>query len=66
MSRTYYRKTYEIVGWAFHADIYCVECGESLPEVDPEGNERHPVFLDQLNELVGCSCWVCGSDCEEW
>ena len=64
--RTYYRKSFEVVGWTFHADIYCAECGDALPEVDPEGNERHPVFLDELDGLREFSCGECGTGCEVW
>lgn len=40
-----------MAGWVFFADVYCVGCGDQLPEVDREGNDRHPIFVDQLDDL---------------
>jgi hypothetical protein len=68
------RKTYEIVGWTYEADLHCNECaeerfgppervsgsGRELHGVDNEGNEIHPIFLDQLEEFETTP--VCG-DC---
>jgi len=64
--RTYYRKTYEIVGWTFNADIYCAGCGENLPTVDRDGNEKHPVFLDDVDGLAGHVCGGCHTACVDW
>ena len=47
----YARKSCDVAGWTFFADVYCVGCGNQLPEVDPEGNDRHPIFVDQLDDL---------------
>ena len=63
---TYYRKAWDVIAYTYHADIYCVECGESLPELDPEGNDKHPVF--ESDEIIGTefdhgsltSCGNCG------
>jgi hypothetical protein len=56
---TYYRKAWDILAYTYHADIYCVQCGDSLPEVDPEGNDKHPVFVS--DEIMGTdSCGNCG------
>ena len=38
--------------YTYWADIYCLECGEKLPAVDPENNERYPVASWQLAEFV--------------
>ena len=43
--------THKPVGYTYHADIYCADCGEQLPEIDPEGNEKHPVFSWETSEL---------------
>jgi hypothetical protein len=59
--RTYYRKAWDIRAYTYHANVYCLECGESLPEVDPEGNDRHPVF--ESDEVP--SYWACGT-CGEY
>ena len=64
--RAPYRKSFEVVGATFHAELYCVECAESLPDVDPEGNEKHPVFVDDLDSLQGYSCGECHSYCSDW
>jgi hypothetical protein len=42
--KTYYQKAWDIVGYTYHASAYCVDCGEKLPEIDPEGNDKHPIF----------------------
>lgn len=74
--KTYYRKAWEIVGWTYHAEVYCEECGQTLPEIDPEGNERNPVFAselenccypDDINGLpVYYSCATCEKTAEKW
>lgn len=54
------------IGYTFHADCYCLECGEQLPETDPEGNEKHPVATWDRAE---CPTWVCGQchlPIDEW
>jgi hypothetical protein len=56
---TTYRKTYEVVGYTYEAAEHCVMCtieavrndpyASSIEEwTDREGNEAHPIFLDQL------------------
>ena len=47
----YARRSFDVAGFTYWADVYCTECGERLPEVDPEGNDRHPIFVDQLDDL---------------
>lgn len=71
--RTYYRKSFDIAGYVFFADIYCASCGEELPEVDPEGNDRSPIFVDgmwefspEVNEGHTYNCAQCGMDTTEW
>lgn len=61
-----YRKSWEIVGYSFHATVFCLEHGEPLPEIDPEGNEKHPIFLDAISEDNHWSCDECGLPAEEW
>ena len=58
---TYYPKASEVIGYTYHADVYCRCCGESLPEVDPEGNAKHPVFeSDEVPSHWYCGNIVCG------
>lgn len=70
---TYYRKSFDIAGYVYWADIYCASCGAELPEVDPEGNLRNPVFVDDLsnfspemNDGYSQNCAKCGLNTEEW
>ena len=44
MMATYGIKATDVIGWSFWADTYCDEHGSELPETDPEGSERHPIF----------------------
>jgi hypothetical protein len=37
-------KAWDIIGYTYHAAAYCDGCGAGLPEVDPEGNKKHPIF----------------------
>ena len=63
-NRPEYRKTYEIVGWAYEADLHCNPCAAKRfgPDLlkgkemeDGEGNSVHPVFLGDLqgDEVCG-------------
>lgn len=63
---TFYRHSFEVVGATWFADLYCAECADKLPEVDPEGNPKHPIFLDNVHEFDDCSCGSCGSKCSTW
>ena len=46
--------------YIYHADIYCLGCGEDLPLVDPENNERHPVASWELSEFeTETTCGAC-------
>lgn len=67
---------HKIYGYTYHADIYCAECGEHLPESDPEGNDKHPIFSWELDSLcypddfdgmpVYYSCAICNELANEW
>lgn len=69
-----YRKSFDIVAYAYDGDIHCEECayqrfGNALyddvhPPTDSEGNEVHPVFLDEVEE-EGLDCGECGDVIEE-
>ena len=37
--------------YTYHADIYCTDCGAALPVVDPEGNEKHPIYSWELADM---------------
>jgi len=60
------RHSTEVVGWVFHADVYCAGCGDTLPDVDPEGNDKHPIFLDEIHIADEYSCGGCGESCSDW
>ncbi|MCG2767431.1 MAG: hypothetical protein L6435_03495 [Anaerolineae bacterium] len=57
-----FHKTYEVVGWAYEADLHCRECaskrfGEELEikeMIDREGNPVHPLFLDETQQDDAC------------
>lgn len=56
-------------GYTWHADIYCGQCGHDLADIDPEGNEKHPVFSWELNELNTdgpTTCATCHAPTIEW
>jgi len=50
-----YRKSFEVVGYAYEAALHCLDCAGKRFEnpdkeglEDSEGNPIHPLFLDQL------------------
>jgi len=54
------------IGFTWLADFYCFECGDELPEVDPEGNDKHPVASWHQAELLGYTCAKCDLNIAEW
>lgn len=66
MTTRYYRKAWDIAGWTYHADCYCADCGDTLPDIDPEGNDRHPVFVSDMTDILYWSCATCGLPSEDW
>jgi hypothetical protein len=65
-SLMYGRHSTEVIGYTWFADLYCAPCGKDLAEIDPEGNPKHPIFLDQDWEIKGHHCGQCGSSTNEW
>lgn len=61
-----YRNSFEVVGATWFADLYCANCADRLPEIDPEGNPKHALFLDGLHEFDGYNCGECGSSTTDW
>ena len=62
---------HEPVGYTFHADCYCRKCGENLPDIDPEGNDKHPIFDWETSEFCygmapAYPCGECGKPADEW
>lgn len=58
-----YRKTYEIVGYAYDADAHCVACATAQGMTDPqiedsEGNPVTPIFLDQSDDMICGDCFA--------
>lgn len=46
----------DVIGYAYHADTYCVAHGEALPDTDPEGNDKTPVFCgDEADRILRCA-----------
>lgn len=56
----------EPVAYTYHADVYCAVCGADLPDVDPEGNERHPVFAVDAYADHPVHCGECGDLIERY
>lgn len=63
-------KAFEIIGWAYDADLHCDGCArerfgakldddENAPE-DSEGNEVHPMFAGDEHDPAGEFCGDCG------
>ena len=51
-------KAWDVIGYTYHAAAYCEPCGKDLPEVDPEGNDKHPIFaVDDV--LADWCCDIC-------
>lgn len=57
---------FDILAWTADADMYCPGCAADLyPGLDEgtardaEGNEPHPVFADQEDEITGDCCGSC-------
>lgn len=61
-----YRKIFDVVGATWFADLYCAQCADTLSDIDPEGNPKHPVFLSDLDELEGHVCGSCFLPTSEW
>lgn len=68
-----YRHSFDVAGYVYFADIYCAHCGDKLPEIDPEGNAKSPLFVDNLwefhpeySEGQTNHCCQCGLDTREW
>lgn len=61
-----YRKTYEVVGYAYEADLHCLDCtctrfgfphttdGNDLEAIDNEGNAITPYFLGDTTSEDYC------------
>ena len=47
-------KAWDVVGYTYYASIYCKACGESLPEIDPEGNAKGAVFVSDDTSDHAC------------
>jgi hypothetical protein len=55
-------RDYTIKGYTWLADIYCYKCGHTLPDIDPEGNDKHAVFswdeYDEVDTLAASAAGV--------
>lgn len=54
------------IGFTYFADCYCYECGESLPEIDPEGNDKGIVATWDRSDCAEWSCGKCGLPISVW
>ena len=60
---------HEAYAYAYYADIYCAKCGNGLPEIDPENNEKRPIYNWELDDLATeglDSCGECGTISRDW
>ena len=55
-----------LVGYSWYADVYCVECGESLSDPDPEGNPKHEAYSDSQESGSREYCGICMEFIEDW
>lgn len=62
----YHLKAWTVVGFTYLAAPYCADCGEKLPEVDPEGNPKHPVFVSDVTDSMNWNCDACGLSVDQW
>ena len=56
-------------GFTWYADIYCGKCGASLPDIDPEGNEKHPIAGWELSDYATDyepTCATCHAPINQW
>lgn len=54
------------IGFTYWADIYCYECGAGLPDIDPEGNDKHPVATWDRADLLDSNCGECDAPIDKW
>ena len=54
------------IGYTYHANGYCYDCGSQLPETDPEGNEKHPIATWDRNDSPTWECAECDLPITEW
>jgi hypothetical protein len=64
-TKSKYRDKFTI-GYTYHANGYCYECGSQLPEIDPEGNEKHPIATWDRNDSPTWKCAECDLPITEW
>jgi len=50
------------IGFTYYAECYCYECGDKLPEIDPDGNDKHPIATWHKADLLDGICAKCGED----
>lgn len=55
------------IGFTYHADCYCYECGVTLPDIDPEGNAKGVIapwdeftWQDDYGNEQPYGCGQCG------
>ena len=54
------------IGFTYHADCYCYDCGADLPETDPAGNEKNPVATWDRAECPDWTCGKCDAPIDNW
>jgi len=54
------------IGFTYHADCYCYECGAQFPDTDPEGNDKGVVATWDRADLGGWTCGQCHKIIGDW
>ncbi len=52
------QKVYEVIGYAYEADVHCLECSErrfsDTRKFRLDDNEVQPVFLGEVTDYLTC------------
>lgn len=52
------RKSHEVIGYAYEADVHCLECSErrfsDTRKFTLDDNEVQPVFLGEVSDYLTC------------
>lgn len=60
MNKLYFRKVYEVTGYAYEAETYCVDCFRDEANLK-ELEAAHPIFLGDEWDYAP-SCGICGEE----
>ena len=55
MKAYYGRKSWDVVGYTYNAEMYCTECAPEPNSIDNDGNVANLVFADEVTESDVCA-----------